>query len=944
MTEVNSTALPFQVAGVTSTTFQLNDIDGNNVDTSAYTAYSSAGTVTPIYEISSPYTTAQVQELQTIQSGTTMYIAHPDVSPRTLVRNSNADWTIDTIDFYPPPTYESGLLYENPIVVTATTGVDKHVVFGAEDATGGTYRWIASGSGTNEYYMQTSAGADPSLDTPRAVLENLTLMTEGTVGTLAAGEYDYGDNDTLGYSTLYVRLSDGTDPDTKASEYVIFSDTDVILTGDEGRQVINLSTGETGRASITELVTGGLAKVDIVEDFTDTSIIASGDSKLDLSPLVDLEMDSTQAGAITTVRSEYNSGSLGDKFTITGVTNANPAVVTTSAAHGYANGDTVQIKDIVGMTQINDKQFTVEGVASTTFQLKGEDSTGFTTYSSGGNVRQALSGLSKNGFRSADVGKYILVNGGVMQIVSITDVTTITAEIIKSLNNKDTTGNWTLEIDTWDATRGYPRSVGLYEQRLIFGGTTAQPQTIWMSEIGIFDGFGIGPDDEDSIEIDLVSNEVNEINWIAAGRDLVIGTSGGEMTVNSGSSTSVSPNTIQLQPRTYHGSTRQQVLNIKDEVIFLQGSNRKIRSFRYDFNVDGYVGEALTFLAEHITEGGVEELAYAQEPDTILYAVTTNGELLSSTYDRPKKVIGWGRYTTDGNYENVQTITKDEEDQVWTVVNRTINSNTRRYVELFTFGTGEDDLDGFSDTHLTLSTPVAISGITVADPAVVTTGTSHGYSNGDSVIIKDLQDPLSSDLDSTKTNMSSLNQGTYIVANKTSTTFELTNVDTSGYNSYGSSGNVWSKSTTISGLDHLEGKTVQIKVDGATHADKVVSSGALTLDASGGEVVIGLPYTTTIKTLNTEFDVGLGSMQGQRARWARPLIRVYKSTRALVNGEFLPARNTANLLGQRVPLFSGYLEYGSLDWDSTTSLTITVSDPLPFKLTGITGTIDAGIK
>ena len=84
-------------------------------------------------------------------------------------------------------------------------------------------------------------------------------------------------------------------------------------------------------------------------------------------------------------------------------------------------------------------------------------------------------------------------------------------------------------------------------------------------------------------------------------------------------------------------------------------------------------------------------------------------------------------------------------------------------------------------------------------------------------------------------------------------------------------------------------------------------------------------------------------MQGQRTRWARPLLRVYKSTSATLNGKTLPTRTGNDLMNKKVPLFSGFLEYGPLEWDNSSALTITISDPLPFKLTGITGTIEGGI-
>lgn len=69
--------------------------------------------------------------------------------------------------------------------------------------------------------------------------------------------------------------------------------------------------------------------------------------------------------------------------TITGATAANPVVIT-SAAHGFANGATVYIDSIVGMSEINGRTFTVANQATNTFELSGEDGTGHTAYASGG--------------------------------------------------------------------------------------------------------------------------------------------------------------------------------------------------------------------------------------------------------------------------------------------------------------------------------------------------------------------------------------------------------------------------------------------------------------------------------------------------------------------------------------------------------------------------------
>jgi len=71
-----------------------------------------------------------------------------------------------------------------------------------------------------EYYLEATAGGDPGISEPYVCTENGSDLTAGTAGSLAAGEWDWADNDTLGYSTVYVRLSDSTDPDGKAEDYV----------------------------------------------------------------------------------------------------------------------------------------------------------------------------------------------------------------------------------------------------------------------------------------------------------------------------------------------------------------------------------------------------------------------------------------------------------------------------------------------------------------------------------------------------------------------------------------------------------------------------------------------------------------------------------------------------------------------------------------------------
>jgi hypothetical protein len=146
------------------------------------------------------------------------------------------------------------MAFVNPKVWSGTTGDLTLVTNWQQDnIRTAQFRWVASGSGTAEYYLQTAGGATVGMaaspPTSGGVYINGSAATKATLGSLAAGNWGYGDNDALGYDTIYVRLSDGTDPDTKVSGYVKFNQ--VPQTGEnvvapEGSGAISSNTDYSG--------------------------------------------------------------------------------------------------------------------------------------------------------------------------------------------------------------------------------------------------------------------------------------------------------------------------------------------------------------------------------------------------------------------------------------------------------------------------------------------------------------------------------------------------------------------------------------------------------------------------------------------------------------------------------------------------------------------------
>ncbi len=99
MTELNGRS--FLIANTTANTFELQTLDGTDVDGSAYTAYSSGGTATPPYEITTPWAAADLFEISYAQSGDVMGLVHEDYQPRDLERVDNDSWTLTAVDFKP---------------------------------------------------------------------------------------------------------------------------------------------------------------------------------------------------------------------------------------------------------------------------------------------------------------------------------------------------------------------------------------------------------------------------------------------------------------------------------------------------------------------------------------------------------------------------------------------------------------------------------------------------------------------------------------------------------------------------------------------------------------------------------------------------------------------------------------------------------------------------
>lgn len=520
---------------------------------------------------------------------------------------------------------------------------------------------------------------------------------------------------------------------------------------------------------------------------------------------------------------------------------------------------------------------------------------------------------------SVDVGRYVRIGHASNEWFQITAVS---SGAVATADFKNTTGSPTTSTaqDDWalglfSDTEG-PQTVSFHEGRLAFGGAANDPDR-WVASVSdSFEDFELedpsvtdAENADKSISRRVVSRQVNAVRWITSVAEaMALGTSGAEFRVRGANEDFLTPAGTITKPATARGAAALAPVVIDGQVVFVQRNQRKLREFTFDINSDGFISRDISILAEHILESGVVQLEYQQDPDSVIWALRSDGQLIGFTFEREQQVIGAHRHVVGGSFqegdaviESIGVIQNPEEsaDQLWLAVKRTVNGSTVRYIEFMEDEFRPDlrpnatDFDRITalntafyvDSGLSLDSPVTITGISAADPGVVTTDGAHGFSNGDRIRIRDVKGcrlVSPSAVDQADGFTSAVNEITFLAANVTSTTFELTDLDgndvdlTSAVaNAYIAGGTARKETTTISGLSHLEGEAVDVLVDGAAHPQRTVSSGSITLTRNASIVHVGLPFDYYGETQRFTGGGQLGTDQGQNQRIQRVVARIH---------------------------------------------------------------------
>ncbi|MFN3612653.1 MAG: hypothetical protein ACK4TH_11645, partial [Tepidimonas sp.] len=242
-------------------------------------------------------------------------------------------------------------------------------------------------------------------------------------------------------------------------------------------------------------------------------------------------------------------------------------------------------------------------------------------------------------------------------------------------------------------TTGWPVCGLFFGDRLWSLGSIEAPDLIVGSVVSAYETNSqttpVGEVDDDSaIVVRLNAKKLARIRWASSDdRGLMIGTQSGEWTLRGmDQNAKLTARNIEAKNPTERGSAQVDCVKVDSQVLYTQRSKRTIREFAYVFEADGYKTPSMSQLASHIGAKRFEQMVYAAEPYSIVWNRRADGTMAGLTYNREENVIGWHRHDVGGFIETMAVIPSQDQttDTLWLGVRRTINGQTRRYVERLT--------------------------------------------------------------------------------------------------------------------------------------------------------------------------------------------------------------------------------------------------------------------
>ena len=448
-----------------------------------------------------------------------------------------------------------------------------------------------------------------------------------------------------------------------------------------------------------------------------------------------------------------------------------------------------------------------------------------------------------------------------------------------------------------------------------------------------------------AFQFTLNSTDVNPLQWMkSTAQGLVAASYSNEWCVTpSSQATSIAPNNVNAQQTSFYGSANIDAVMAGNAVLYVQRAQRKLREMNYFFQLGTYRSSDLTEISEHITLPTITKLAVQKETQPIIWAIRSDGALVSMVYNRDDISINaaWARHVLGGRSNSagappvvtsIATIPDPTNtyDQLWMIVQRYLaNGSSLLAIEYMTNIYNDSMLqeDAFQgDCGATFDNPFTISSIVSSSVYTIANIVGSFIPAPTTVKITGVVglDQTTTDINGNVTTVSAVNEKVFAVGSSGAnfvylTDFANNTLNTQSASPYISGGQLRIPATNnlISGLNWLVGETVNVLADGGNHPPCMVyGSGTIQLQYPVFKAQIGYAYPSQGQLLRAN----LGSAQGAGIGSTR---RVNRAAAMLHNvGDWAWGMTFTNLItwnfiqadvqmsDTATPLFSGIIREG----------------------------------
>ena len=495
------------------------------------------------------------------------------------------------------------------------------------------------------------------------------------------------------------------------------------------------------------------------------------------------------------------------------------------------------------------------------------------------------------------------------------------------------TRNWDEQL--YSEPNGFPRACCFHEQRLYFGGSATAPDYLTASKVGLFFNFDVGKGlDDESLQMQIASDQINEIRHLTSGRVLEIFTSGAEFFLRPQTGKNITPTDSMIVRQTSFGVQQAGMPRAFDGgTLYIQKNGKNIRDYVFASTTELFDSNNTSLESSHLIQSPTDTATATSLPDRteqLYFLVCGDGTMCIYNSQKEQKIFGWTQWNTDGNYKSIACLSST----IFSLVERTIDGSTAYYLEQF--ATTQFDIPTDMSFTKTISGSYQPHG-TVKNKGAVSAGVSQFIIDGATA---------------------SPNQGDTFQFAGTGTTHTVTSVTATGTsNEYVISVSpvtasisdntdlVFLTSRVFTGITQI-GKTVHATSGSTEDGDffyygsaVVTAAGTATFPSPAAACDIGMDYDITVETLPQDVRLGDGVLTGKPRKIGKAILELSTTYNVTINSNQVLIGSNPNDDTTGLQSLTGKKEVHTLGYELDPTLTVSQTAPLPMRVLGITSEV-----